>query len=217
MPAAPAARPRRTQADRRAATLAALLDAGVEVLVEEGQAALTTRRVAARADVSQGTVMHYFPQRRDLIGAVVRRATDVVLAELSAVGASEASATPGHRFAAMLDEVWELHNSPVHQAVMELWAAGHRDESVAQAVREAAHELNARAYGLASEFFPGFADTPPGAQLLDEIQVLARGCAFDTLIADREEADRRWRGVRDGLIARFTAIDDALHHQEESP
>ena len=45
---------RRTHAERRETTRLALLDAAVACLIEDGYAALTTRKVAERAGVSQG-------------------------------------------------------------------------------------------------------------------------------------------------------------------
>ena len=63
---------RRTQAERRAATRSALLDAALACLVEEGYANLTTRNVAERAGVSQGTQMHYFPTRARFVAEAVR-------------------------------------------------------------------------------------------------------------------------------------------------
>jgi hypothetical protein len=49
-----AAKPRRIQEERSAATRKALLDATIDCLAEDGYAALTTTKVAARAGVSRG-------------------------------------------------------------------------------------------------------------------------------------------------------------------
>jgi AcrR family transcriptional regulator len=49
---------RRTHAERRETTRLALLDAAVACLMEDGYAALTTRKVAERAGVSQGAQQH---------------------------------------------------------------------------------------------------------------------------------------------------------------
>ena len=65
-------RERRTQAERRAASRAALLDAAVECLIKDGYAHLTTRRVAERAGVSQGTQMHYFPTKTQFLTEAIR-------------------------------------------------------------------------------------------------------------------------------------------------
>src|ERR1700747_1260126 len=75
-------KPRRTQAERRAATRAALLDAALECLIEEGYANLTTRNVAERAGVSQGTQMHYFPTRAAFLAEAVRHVAFRLAAEV---------------------------------------------------------------------------------------------------------------------------------------
>src|SRR5205085_11569989 len=73
---------RRTQAERRATTRTALLDAAMACLIEEGYANLTTRNVAERAGVSQGTQMHYFPSRETFLAEVVRHVTLKLVDEL---------------------------------------------------------------------------------------------------------------------------------------
>ena len=42
---------------------AALLDAAIESLIDDGYAAMTTRRVSERAGVSQGAQQHYYPTK----------------------------------------------------------------------------------------------------------------------------------------------------------
>src|SRR5687767_1563795 len=69
-PAAPA-RPRRTQQQRREETRRRLLDATIQVLVEQGYARLTTVEVAQRAGVSQGAVFTHFDTKADLLAAAV--------------------------------------------------------------------------------------------------------------------------------------------------
>ncbi len=75
-------RPRRTQAERRATTRAALLDAALDCLVQDGYAGLTTRNVADRAGVSQGTQMHYFPTRAEFVAEAVRHVAVKLVHEL---------------------------------------------------------------------------------------------------------------------------------------
>src|SRR6476619_5687551 len=56
-----------TRAEQREATRMAIIQATASCLVEEGYAALTTRRAAERADVAQSTVMHHFETREALL------------------------------------------------------------------------------------------------------------------------------------------------------
>ncbi|MGJ9412820.1 TetR/AcrR family transcriptional regulator [Aeromicrobium sp. CF4.19] len=60
-------RVRRTQAQRREATVAALVDATVTCLAERGYAGTTTAEVGRRAGVSAGGLFRHFPSRLDLV------------------------------------------------------------------------------------------------------------------------------------------------------
>jgi len=56
---------------RSAATVAAIFEAAIQVLLTDGYHGLTTTRVAARAGVSVGTMYQYFPHRQALLYAVL--------------------------------------------------------------------------------------------------------------------------------------------------
>jgi AcrR family transcriptional regulator len=58
---------------RSAASVEAILDATIQVLLRVGKERLTTTRVAARAGVSVGTLYQYFPNKSALLQAVLKR------------------------------------------------------------------------------------------------------------------------------------------------
>ncbi len=58
---------------RSAATVEAILEASIQVLLQVGKEQLTTTRVASRAGVSVGTLYQYFPNKSALLQAVLRR------------------------------------------------------------------------------------------------------------------------------------------------
>ena len=58
---------------RSVATLDAILDAAIQVLVRVGKEKLTTTLVADRAGVSVGTLYQYFPNKLSLLQSVLRR------------------------------------------------------------------------------------------------------------------------------------------------
>ena len=66
-----ATRPRRTQADRRAQTRGALLEAAARGLSRHGYANLVLERVASEAGYSRGALYHLFESKEDLALAVV--------------------------------------------------------------------------------------------------------------------------------------------------
>jgi AcrR family transcriptional regulator len=63
---------------RSTASVNAILDATIQVLLRVGKERLTTTRVALRAGVSVGTLYQYFPNKSALLQAVLRRHLDEV-------------------------------------------------------------------------------------------------------------------------------------------
>jgi AcrR family transcriptional regulator len=88
-------------------TRAALLDAAQELMVEEGYAAVTSRRVAAKAGLKPQLVHYYFRTMDDLFLAMFRRGAEH---NLEAQAKALASPQP-------LRALWELNNDPNGTAV----------------------------------------------------------------------------------------------------
>jgi AcrR family transcriptional regulator len=66
--------PRKSPVQARwAASVDAILDATIQVLLRVGKERLTTTRVALRAGVSVGTLYQYFPNKSALLQAVLKR------------------------------------------------------------------------------------------------------------------------------------------------
>lgn len=63
---------------RSAASVEAILEATVQVLLLVGKERLTTTRVAERAGVSVGTLYQYFPNKSSLLQAALKRHLEVV-------------------------------------------------------------------------------------------------------------------------------------------
>jgi TetR/AcrR family transcriptional regulator len=130
----------------------AILEAAAKVLVEEGVAALTSRRVSQRAGVKSQLVHYYFRTMSDLMVAVVRRAGDEALK--SAVRAA-ASLEP-------LRTLWELDTKARASTVyLELAALGKQDEQLnAEIVRYAEQGRAFQAEAIAQHFAVHGATTP---------------------------------------------------------
>ncbi|MFE3187540.1 TetR/AcrR family transcriptional regulator [Nocardia sp. NPDC059240] len=76
---------RRTQAERRATTIAKLVDATIEAIAEIGYHNASLGEISSRAGVSKGAVFRHFDSRTDLVAAAadeVRRRHMLVAAEI---------------------------------------------------------------------------------------------------------------------------------------
>lgn len=114
----PVRRRPRTQAERRAETRAALLDATIECLVTYGYAQTTTGRIAELAGVSRGAQIPYFRTRAELVGAAVAH-----LAEERAKAVHARFAQGPVSVEEALDVLWEEHQGAAFDAALELWVA----------------------------------------------------------------------------------------------
>jgi AcrR family transcriptional regulator len=69
---------------RSAATVDAIFQATIQVLLKEGAPRLTTTRVAERAGVSVGTMYQYFPHKKALLYAVLQQHLETVAEAMEA-------------------------------------------------------------------------------------------------------------------------------------
>jgi AcrR family transcriptional regulator len=69
--------PRKTPIQARStASVEAIMQATIQVLLEQGKSRLTTTRVAHRAGVSVGTLYQYFPNKSSLLQALLKQHLD---------------------------------------------------------------------------------------------------------------------------------------------
>jgi len=139
---------------RREATREALIEATAQIMLDEGYAAATSRRVAAQAGVKPALVHYYFPSMDDLFVAVLRnKAENNLEHQRQAI----AEAKPLHA-------LWQLNSAHDAQLFTEFLAmANHRkairSEIVAYAMRfrdleEGVVTLALKARGVDLELFP---------------------------------------------------------------
>jgi AcrR family transcriptional regulator len=79
---------------RSAASVDAILEATIQVLLSEGKERLTTTKVAARAGVSVGTLYQYFPNKSALLQAVLKRHFDEIMQTVERVCQEQRGNTP---------------------------------------------------------------------------------------------------------------------------
>jgi AcrR family transcriptional regulator len=117
------------------ATRTALLDAARDVMVEEGYAAVTSRRVAARAGLKPQLVHYYFRTMDDLFVAMVRRGSEQWLERQA-----RALASPQP-----VRALWELNTDPRGRTfIMELTALANHRKTIRAQIAELAEAFRLR-------------------------------------------------------------------------
>lgn len=190
---------RRTQAERRAATRTALLDAAVDTLIEEGYAGLTTRRVAERAGVAQSTQMHYFPSREAFVVAALRHVAERLAREaIEAVDLGDLQ-RPEKR-AVVLDRTWEAFSAPIAQAALQLWVAAYTEPELRRVMLDVDASVRDIVAASVGVLFPDEVDKPGFAVYLDGALSLIRGLALDVPVIGAEASKKRWEALRPVLV-----------------
>jgi AcrR family transcriptional regulator len=105
---------RRTQADRSAGTRAALEEAAIDLLVEQGWAAVTAVEACHRAGVTRGAFHHHYDDLPNLLAAALRR----LYAEMR-----DRPVVPVHDLVGVVDATWRHMTTPRFKAVIEAWLA----------------------------------------------------------------------------------------------
>lgn len=199
-------RARRTQAERSAATRAALLDATLDALVEDGYARLTTRGIAERAGVSQGTQQHHFATKTELVVEAVRHAGARIVADV--VGRVDlADPRDPARQDAALDELWRVHTSPAFVAATEVWAAARTDAELRPHVRALEREVTRTVDAAFGQLLGGDHPRGPGLRsLVDATLATVRGLAMLGTVVPQEELDRRFAHAKRHLLRMFATV-----------
>jgi len=190
-----------TQEQRREATRAALLQATIESLVIQGYAATTTARVAELAGVSRGAAPHYFASKADLVGEALshlaRRRIAAIREAAPADGADRAEGIE-----AILDLIWEAHNSLIFAATIELSAAARSDPRLRASLAAAERQVRRAIWEATADIAGARAREPGFREDMELVLAVARGLALLPLMGDAstEAVERRWRAARTRLM-----------------
>ena len=116
-----AATTRRSQADRTAATRAALTGAAIDLLIEKGWAAVTAIEVCNRVGVTRGAFHHHYDSLPALFADALRRLySEMVVGDH----------TPPVDTAGLIDGTWRAIGNPRFKAVLEAWLAMANDSGL---------------------------------------------------------------------------------------
>jgi AcrR family transcriptional regulator len=168
---------RRTQAQRRASTRAALLQATIDCLIELGYAGTTTNEVQQRAGVSRGALTHHFASKAELLLA----AMDYLYDDFSASIRDAAATLPAgeERLRPAVRVLWDRFDGPLFLAAMELWVAARTDSELRVALLPHERRLGGQLRELARELFgESLAAHPAGETVYHLLLTSMRGQAM---------------------------------------
>ena len=202
MPQPAPTRPRRSQAERSAATREALLDATIASLVEDGYANTTTSRVAERAGVSRGAHLHHFQTRQALVAAAIEQLARRRGAEMLAAAEDVPAGPEG--IAKGLDLMWASYADPLFQAALDLWSAARTDAELREHLVAIERALDRRTLALARRLFPDLAERADFERLVEMAAATMRGLALlDTLHPGGKRNRTQWPFCRAQLVELF--------------
>jgi AcrR family transcriptional regulator len=196
--------PRRSQAERSAATRDALLDATIACLVDDGYANTTTSRVAERAGVSRGAHLHHFQTRQALVAEAMERLAERRGAELLA--AAENLPDGRERLVQGLDLLWASYANPLFQAALDLWSHARTDADLRERLVPVERRLDRQTLEITRRLFPAIAEQPDFDRLIELAVSTIRGLALlDTLHPGDARNRKQWRYSRARLVELFEA------------
>lgn len=202
---------RRTQQERRDATIAKLLDGTISALAEVGYARSTVKEICQRAGVSQGALFRYFDTRIALIAASaaeVARRQHAAYAE--ALDATLRDATPD---VDLLDRSLEWMQlgvrDPLNDVWVELRTAARTDPELRAAVTPVARATYADTEVTAASL-PDSAHLTP-EELHTAVRLVMNAIGGQALLdpTDPDEADdARTRALLLRILRSAHAVDD---------
>lgn len=152
--AAPLPMPRRTQAERSEAMRARLASAAYEAVADGGLKALRLRTVAEGAGVSQGALLHHFPDKSALILAAIEQALTLARDD-SAAWLDKLDSTGEAVLRAMLAEFRAFFFSDRFWVAMGITIEASKDADLFQVVRSSVSTLRTPIYAAWAEQLVG--------------------------------------------------------------
>jgi len=137
----------RTQQQRREETIARLLDASIDTIIEVGYARASAAVIAKRAQVSDGALFRHFPTMGDFMAAtaheVMRRQLDLFTKQVAEIPADKPA------LEAALTILRDVTGNPTNTVMYELLVAARTDEKLRATLQDVLTEYAANIYDIA--------------------------------------------------------------------
>lgn len=191
------------QAEKAQATRRRLLDAAFESLVELGYFGTSTVKVAERAGVARGTMLHHYPTKDALVLATLE---DILMKRVQDFEAQliESSSTDP---VILLKTLWQALKGPTFQAWLELAVASRTQSGLAAEFRSLMSRFDTRVMNLVERELPSSLAAPLDLKFAVGLGFSAlNGFALDLLQITEEEADHKVDSAIAFLVATLNVI-----------
>ncbi|WP_439687060.1 HTH tetR-type domain-containing protein [Cupriavidus oxalaticus] len=157
-----------------------ILDAAVNILVEQGSARTTTLEVQRKAGVSRGALLHHFPTHASLLSAtvegLVRRNEQSVLESLERLEGLGDAVEKAIRVLAIATV------QPAYLAELELWAVSRTDPELRATLLEAERNARKESERVVKKLFDASSDNPAQASVVAMTMEFLRGLALSGVL-----------------------------------
>ncbi len=198
-------RQRRSNAERRASTRSAVLDATIQAIVRYGYVGATSTRIAELSGFTRGAQKHHFRNKAAMVAeALVHLHENLMHNTLREL---ESAAQDSVR--SLLQALWKSFQDDLFTAAAELRVAARIDEELRGVLIPAERQIGRRIRQFVSDFLD---DGKHSQQRLDEVgdhvvNVL-RGMAFQRALYSNEEREARQLRVLDETVHALLAAAD---------
>jgi AcrR family transcriptional regulator len=193
---------KRAMQERSSSSRRRILDAAVEVLVQEGYANATTVRIQHEAGASRGGLLHHFPSRDALLVAAVHH---LAAERVRVQGArTDWPSEPRARIEAAVEAMWATYAQPYFWASVELWVAARSHPDLREALLPEEQAMGAMVRASTDNFFgQRICRHPQYPKVREVLNTSMRGVALtyafdhrdprtDPHLRDWKQIARRW-------------------------
>ena len=204
------------QAQKSAMMRDTILDAALDCFITIGYASTTTAKIAEKAGVSRGAMLHHFPSKTELIQAAVEYLHDK-LGELYASNIEKIThdLPVDERNRRGLQGYWEYLSSDLFTAYHELCVAGRTDPELQHILEDSIARFDSNMLESNKELFPEWSARGELYDLaMDITKFLMEGMAVSQIVSQREKRVQRMIDyLGDRLEEIFHSADDggAIH------
>lgn len=199
----------RTQQQRREETVARLLDASIDTIIEVGYARASAATIAKRAQVSDGALFRHFPTMGDFMAAtareVMRRQLELFNKRVAEIPADKPA------LAEALTIMRDVTGNDTNTVMYELLIAARTDEKLKATLQEVLTEYAANIYDTARAL-PG-ADRIPEDTFVALVAILTNtfdGAALVRAVLEQPDIEAGRITLLTGLLSAMVPTDDSV-------